>query len=301
VKNRIPVPRLIVNGKSAGRSDLRSAITTLRKKGIALEVRSTFEGGDVERFVNEAINEGVSRLLIGGGDGSINEAFDALLKHERNTRPELGILPLGTANDFASACRIPENLEEALLLASQGETIAVDALTANDRTVANIATAGFGAQVTAETPSVLKNFFGGGAYTLTGIVKALGFKPYKGRIISADMEIEGKAIIGAICNGRQAGGGQQLAPKALLTDGLMDVVLVLDFPASELNTVIEEILNTELNGKFVKRFRTHTLEVHSSEGMPCNLDGEPYQTDRILFNVVEKAIDIVLPPDCPCV
>ena len=112
MKNRIPVPRLIVNGKSAGRSDLRSAITTLRKKGIALEVRSTFEGGDVERFVNEAINEGVSRLLIGGGDGSINEAFDALLKHERNTRPELGILPLGTANDFASACHIPENLEK---------------------------------------------------------------------------------------------------------------------------------------------------------------------------------------------
>jgi diacylglycerol kinase family enzyme len=81
----------------------------------------------------------------------------------------------------------------------------------------------------------LKNFLGGGAYTLMGLVKALGFKPYSGRIISTEMEIEGDAIIGAVCNGRQAGGGQQLAPKASLTDGLMDIVLVLDFPATSIS------------------------------------------------------------------
>jgi len=301
MKNGIPTPRLIVNGKSSGRADLRSAIISLRKSGVALEVRSTFEAGDVRRFVDEAIHEGVRRLLIGGGDGSVNEIFDALLKHQRNTRPEVGILPLGTANDFASGCLIPGNLDEALALAVRGATTAIDALTANDRTVANIATAGFGAQVTVETPPVLKNFLGGGAYTLTGIVKALGFRPYHGRIISSDLEIEGEAIIGAICNGRQAGGGQQLAPQASLTDGLMDVVLVMAFPASKLNTVIEEVLDPEINGKFVKRFRTDTLEVHSNEGMPCNLDGEPYQADRVVFTVVKKAIDIVLPPNCPCI
>lgn len=293
--------RLIVNGKSAGRADLRSAITDLRSMDIALDVRSTFEAGDVQRLVDEAIAEGVGRLLIGGGDGSVNEAFDALLRHERAERPELGILPLGSANDFATACKIPQNLYQALLLACQGMTTAIDAIRANDRTVANIATAGFGAKITAETPPELKNFLGGGAYTLMGLVKALGFKPYSGRIVSAQFEIEGKAIIGAVCNGRQAGGGQQLAPKASLTDGLMDIVLVLDFPATEVNTVIKEVLDPDLNGTFVKRFQTAVLEVHSSESIPCNLDGEPYQGDNILFSVVENAIDVVLPPDCPCI
>jgi len=293
--------RLIVNGKSAGRADLRSAITDLRSRGIALDVRSTFEAGDVQRLVNEAIAEGVGRLLVGGGDGSVNEAFDALLRHDRSERPELGILPLGSANDFATACKIPQNLCEALLLACQGKTTAIDAIRANDRTVANIATAGFGAKITAETPPELKNFLGGGAYTLMGLIKALGFKPYSGRIVSAQIEIEAKAIIGAVCNGRQAGGGQQLAPKASLTDGLMDIILVLDFPATEVNTVIKEVLDPDLSGTYVKRFQTAVLEVYSSESIPCNLDGEPYQGDNILFSVVAKAIDVVLPPDCPCI
>jgi lipid kinase YegS len=293
--------RLIVNGKSAGRSDLRSAITDLRTNGIALDVRSTFEAGDVHRLIDEAIHEGVGRLVIGGGDGSVNEAFDALLNHDRNERPKLGILPLGSANDFATACMIPQDLYEALSLACYGKTTAIDAIRANDRTVANIATAGFGAKITAETPPELKNFLGGGAYTLMGLVKVLGFKPYPGRIISEKIEIEGKAIIGAVCNGRQAGGGQQLAPKASLTDGLMDVILVLDFPATEVNKVIKEVLDPDLNGTFVKRFQTSELEIHASESMPCNLDGEPYQADNIIFSIVEKAIDVVLPLDCPCI
>ena len=293
--------RLIVNGKSAGRSDLRSAITNLRSRDIALDVRSTFEAGDVQRLISEAIHEGVKRLIIGGGDGSVNEAFDALLNYDQSERPELGILPLGSANDFATACKIPQDLHAALSLACQGKTTAIDAIRANDRTVANIATAGFGAKITAETPPELKNFLGGGAYTLMGLVKALGFKPYSGRIVSAEIEIEGKAIIGAVCNGRQAGGGQQLAPRASLTDGLMDIVLVLDFPATEINTVIKEVLDPGLSSKFVKRFQTAVLEVHSSQSMPCNLDGEPYQADRIIFSIVEKAVDVVLPPDCPCI
>jgi lipid kinase YegS len=293
--------RLIVNGKSASRSDLRSAITNLRDEGIALDVRSTFEAGDVHRLIAEAIREGVRRLLIGGGDGSVNEAFDALLNHDRSERPELGIVPLGSANDFATACMIPQDLCEALSLACHGKTTAVDAIRANDRTVANIATAGFGAKITAETPPELKNFLGGGAYTLMGLVKALGFKPYSGRIISGEMEIEGNAIIGAVCNGRQAGGGQQLAPNASLTDGLMDIILVLDFPATEVNKVIKEVLDPDLNGTYVKRFQTSEIKIQTGESTPCNLDGEPYQADNIIFSIVEKAIDVVLPLDCPCI
>ncbi len=65
--------------------------------------------------------------------------------------------------------------------------------------------------------------------------------------------------------------------------------------------VIKEVLNPELDGVFVKRFRTDTLEVHSNDVTPCNLDGEPYQADKILFKVLEKAVDVVLPPDCPCI
>ena len=83
MENSIPAPRLIVNGNSVGRADLRSATSALRENGMPLDVRSTSDIGDVKRFVDEAVNEGVRRLVTGGGDSSINQFFDALLKHER--------------------------------------------------------------------------------------------------------------------------------------------------------------------------------------------------------------------------
>ncbi len=66
-------------------------------------------------------------------------------------------------------------IREAIELAVNGDAVAVDCVQANDRYFINIAAAGFGAEITAETPVELKNFLGGGAYTLTGLVKALGF------------------------------------------------------------------------------------------------------------------------------
>lgn len=294
-------PRIIVNGKAAGRADLREAIDLTRASQGGLQVRSTFESGDVHRLVDEAIADGVKRLLIGGGDGSVNEVFDALLRHPAEQRPELGIVPLGSANDLACACEIPTDPAAALALACEGQAHAVDAIRANERIVANVATAGFGAQVTAETPAELKNFLGGGAYTLMGMIKALGFKPYHGRIVHSDFELEGKSIIGAICNGRLAGGGQPLAPAAKLNDGLMDVLLVLDFPTTDINVVIREALDPEVDGRYVKRFQARELEVHSTDSMPCNLDGEPFQAEVIRFSVEASAINLVLPAQCPCI
>jgi len=87
-----------------------------------------------------------------------------MAKLPREQRPQLGILPLGTANDFATACRIPLEGVAALRFAVTGETVPVDIVRANERHFMNIATAGFGAKITAETPEELKHFLGGCLY-----------------------------------------------------------------------------------------------------------------------------------------
>ena len=97
--------RLILNGKKAGLPEIRTAISDLRTQGHTVEVRVTWEHGDVHRFVREAVNEGIPRIVAGGGDGTVNEIADAIVKLETADRPEVAILPLGTANDFATACR----------------------------------------------------------------------------------------------------------------------------------------------------------------------------------------------------
>ena len=130
----------------------------------------------------------------------------ALLDQEK--RPAMGILPLGTANDFATCCTIPTDPLAALKLSLEGKPVAVDLIQANERFFINVASAGFGAAVTTETPVELKNFLAGGAYTLMGMVKILNFSPYAVRLKAENYEYEGEAVIGAICNGRQAGGGR---------------------------------------------------------------------------------------------
>ena len=292
--------RIILNGKKAGYESVRTAIAALRKEVKGVEVRVTYEYGDVERFVAEAIEDSIDRLVIGGGDGSVNEIVDAMAKLPREQRPELAILPLGTANDFATACQIPMDSLEALRLAVSGETCSIDIAKANERHFANMATAGFGAQVTAETPVALKNFLGGGAYTLTGVLKAINFVPYRGKLKTPDLESEETGVVAAICNGRQAGGGQVLAPKAFINDGLLDVLIVKEVLGADIFTLLEEIKNPTHTGRYIKYFQTPWIETESEEIIPVNLDGEPYQSKKIRFESVPDAIDLVLPASCPC-
>jgi lipid kinase YegS len=292
--------RLILNGKKAGLDDVRAAVTTLRREGVDVEVRVTWEYGDAERLVNEAADDGIPRLVAAGGDGTINEVVSGLAKLACDQRPELALLPLGTANDFATACAIPMPPTDALRLAANGRSHPVDIVRANERYFINVATGGFGAQVAADTPPALKNFLGGGAYTLSAVVKVLNFTHSQGRLLAEGVDIEGSTIMGAVCNGRQAGGGQILAPNAKIDDGLLDIILILAFPIGNVAQVIQEVMNPSLPGEYIKRFRSPWVESWPHQTRSVNLDGEPYTADHIRFECLPGEIRLVLPDDCPC-
>ncbi|MCH4293519.1 YegS/Rv2252/BmrU family lipid kinase [Shewanella sp. 3B26] len=323
--------RILLNGKKAGLEPVRAAILAARRHGN-VEVRVTFEGGDIDRLVAEAVADACQRLVAAGGDGTVNECVSALMRFDEAKRPELAIMPLGTANDFATACTIPIALEQALRLAQTGEARAIDCVKViagaehaegcsfaegsslaegsspadgsslaegSARYFINVASGGFGAKVTAETPVALKNFLGGGAYTLAGIVQALSFAPYQGTIKLPNQQSQEHVIVGAICNGRQAGGGQQLAPKAMLNNGLLDTIALRHFPMEALPQVLSELANQDTDGEYVRRIRTPWVEWHSDEVMPINLDGEPIAARRIRFEAIAAAIKLVLPQLCP--
>ena len=106
-------------------------------------------------------------------------------------------------------------------------------------------------------------------------------------------------IVAAVCNGRQAGGGQQLSPSALIDDGLLDIVGLVNFSTEALGQVIKELTEPETSGDYVIRFRVPWAEWESDVEMPINLDGEPIKTKQIRFEVLSKAIHLVLPENCP--
>lgn len=292
--------RLIINGKKAERADVRDAVHRLRREGHAIDVRVTWERGDAARFVAEAAREGVERVIAGGGDGSVSEIANGLMAVDPAMRPAMAILPLGTANDFATACGVPTDPVGALALAVRGTPVPVDLARANDGFFVNVASGGFGAAVTADTPVELKNFLGGGAYTIMGLLKAINFRPYECAIRTPQGVVEGSVVIGAICNGRQAGGGQPLAPHALIDDGLLDVVFLRPFPVANAPHVAAEITSRVASAEFVVRLQVPWIELEAREPLPINLDGEPIAEHRIRFAVAPGCLRMVLPADCPC-
>ncbi len=125
--------RFILNGKKAEQEEIRAAVYSLRSQSADIQVRVTWEQGDGERLVREAGREGVKRIVSGGGDGTLNEVINGLAGLEKGKRPELAILPLGTANDFATSCSIPHAPLDALTLTLSGTSRDVDIVQANKR------------------------------------------------------------------------------------------------------------------------------------------------------------------------
>ncbi|CNH57338.1 lipid kinase [Yersinia aldovae] len=292
----MPRTLLILNGKEAGNPEVRNAVKMLREEGFVLYVRVTWEQGDAKRFVDESTALDVHTVIAAGGDGTINEVANALMTVAAKQRPCLGILPLGTANDFATSCSIPLQLDNALQLAVKGRAVAIDlARVNNERYFINMATGGFGARITTETPEKLKAALGGVSYFIHGLMRMDALKADSCEIRGPDFAWAGDALVIGIGNGRQAGGGQPLCPTAMINDGLLELRLLT---ADELfPTLLNSLLSGEKN-KNVVEATLPWLEISAPHDITFNLDGEPISGTHFRIEVVPNALQCRLPPNC---
>ncbi|RMH93363.1 lipid kinase YegS [Lysobacter pythonis] len=304
---------LTLNGKSAGRKDVREAVERLRDGGLPLQVRVTWEGGDAARHVAEAMAMDARMVIAGGGDGSLNEVVNALMEYAGQGRelPSLAVLPLGTANDFATSAGIPLEPGAALAFARACRPRAVDVLkieaAGETRWCVNLATAGFGTQVTVDTDPVLKRRLGGLAYLVTGLGKLGDAESANARVRGADFEWRGDYIAMGIGNGRQAGGGNALCPEALIDDARIDLTLVPPPPEGgqgfgEMLSVLGTALASGSNAALAEVAvcaRSPWLALEADAPFVLNLDGEPFEARAFRIECVPKALRLHLPPDSP--
>ena len=289
--------QLILNGKVAGNDALKTAVARQRAVGHSIEVRVTLEKGDARRCVAGAGE--VDLVIAAGGDGTLNEVVHGLMDLSRVARPVLGVVPLGTANDFAIGCGIPHDPDQALALCMEGKEAPVDVGKANEHWFLNAASIGFGAEITASTPPELKRLLGHAAYTVMGAILAMNVHHYRGTLTMPDREITGSGPVAIVGNGRQAGGGLQVTPRARVDDGLLDVLSVRDIPALALLTAARELQELSPDGEYINYWQTPWAEVHTEEAIPVNLDGEPMQFSSVRYEAVPRAIRLIVPPNCP--
>lgn len=299
--------RLILNGKSAGDDDLRGAVRALREEGIALDVRVTWEDGDAERYVAEAIVDGVDTVIAAGGDGTLSEVATTLAHRDESAAalPSLGLVPLGTANDFATAAGIPDEALPALRLVREVVAVPMDLLRIDtgdgSHWCANLASGGFGTEVTVETDEGLKKMLGGLAYLITGIARLGRIEPMSARVRGPEFDWQGDFIALGIGNGRQAGGGQALCPDALVDDGVLDLTLVPELSgevAATLGTLVKDGKHAALD-RVATRVRLPWVELEADQPLTLNLDGEPLQSRRFRIECVPGRVRMHLPVACP--
>ncbi|QTS88113.1 lipid kinase YegS [Ectopseudomonas khazarica] len=287
---------LILHGKQALNEEVRAAVNGLRERGWDLAVRLTWEGGDAERLVEEGLAAGYRTLIAGGGDGTLRDVVEALVK--ARSEASLALLPLGTANDFAHAAGIALAPAAALALL-EVEPVSVDVGMAGERAFLNMATGGFGSNVTANTPEELKKVLGGAAYLLTGLSRFSEVRAATGRFHGPDFDWQGEFLALGIGNGRQAGGGHVLCPQARVDDGLLDVCIVP--AAQDVVTTLGTLLSGGMRGlqSVAINARLPWVEVEASEGLDLNLDGEPMTSERLRFDAVPAALRLHLPEHSP--
>ncbi|QVN05744.1 lipid kinase YegS [Pseudomonas rhodesiae] len=288
---------LILHGKQALNEDVRSAVLARREQGWELAVRVTWEGGDAQRLVREALDDGYTHIIAGGGDGTLRDVAEAMAQAKADA--SLVLMPLGTANDFAKAAGVPLEPAQALALLDVAPR-AIDLGQVGGQIFLNMATGGFGSQVTANTSEDLKKILGGAAYLFTGLTRFSELKAAYGELEGPGFQWKGEMLALGIGNGRQAGGGHALCPEAMADDGLLDVS-ILPAPQEVVGTLRELMSNGwGLDNMFV-RARLPWVQIKQAEGLYINLDGEPLQGDDLRFEALPKALRVHLPLGSPLV
>ncbi|MGI9480908.1 MAG: lipid kinase YegS [Hyphomicrobiales bacterium] len=292
-------PLLIMHKKSCTRPEVKEAVKGVRNSGQQVEVFIPWTKRDMRRAIKKYVGKGAARIIAGGGDGTLNAVVNGLMKKGLNEKVSLGVFPLGTANDFARGISVPaDNLEAALELACTGAATPIDVGRMNGKYFINVASGGFGSEITATTPQDMKKALGGTAYTLMGIAKVSKLKPYLCKFTAAgEPPGETAMLVMAVGNSRYAGGAFDVAPKADLTDGLLDIAVLSEFAPGEVAKVASELSDpfNETN-QFLLYRQKASFSIESDRPLHINLDGEPVVGTRFDFDISSGALSVVMGP-----
>lgn len=288
--------RLIYNPTS-GREEIKKRLPDilqrLERGGIETSCHATIGEGDATLAAAEAIERGFDMVIAAGGDGTLYEVINGMA--EKEGRPPLGIIPLGTTNDFARALGIPKHWEYACDLITQQYTRSVDLGKANSKYFINIAGGGSMTELTYEVPSKMKTIIGQLAYYMKGLEKLPRLRPTELYFRSEGIELHDEFMLFLIANSNSVGGFEKLAPDASLDDGMFDVFILRKCNLAEFIRLATLALRGEhVNDPHMISFKTNHLQVTSPDYVQLNLDGEYGGTLPCTFSVLPQHLRIIV-------
>ncbi|MBA4115857.1 MAG: lipid kinase [Rubrobacter sp.] len=289
---------LIVNARSrTGEKAFEQASRLLDSLGVEVGVSyALHDPARLTETVKEAVSEGHDPIILGGGDGSVSSAVD-FLAHNGVT---LGLLPLGTANDFARTLEIPSGLEEACETIACGKVVDVDLGLAGDNLYVNVASVGLGVEATRSLSPRLKKSIGPLAYPVAAIQAFIKHEPFTGRLSFPDGDHEpvdyGRLLQVAVGNGRFYGGGMVVAPGSGIDDQSLDVYAIKLGRRRDLLGVARYLKSGDfVRNESVDHFRTSRVLLETEPELQINVDGELVAKTPEEFSVAANALHVIVP------
>jgi YegS/Rv2252/BmrU family lipid kinase len=212
------------------------------------------------------------------------------------TRVALGILPVGTANDFARQVGISDDLNAAMDVVLRRRPVVIDTAAMNGRRFLNVSSGGIGAEATAETPADAKASLGPVAYFISGLRKLAGFEPRRALFEAPGFKLQHDFLLFAVGNARATGGGTLVTPRASVRDGLLDVCIVGAMPRKEFARLVLRVKRGEhLESEGVHYMQVPWIRITAAQPMTVTLDGEPAELRQAYYQVRPRDLLIHLP------
>jgi YegS/Rv2252/BmrU family lipid kinase len=294
------VARLIINpraGRGRGRRHARRLRRYLERSGLTFRASFSRAAGDVERQVRRACEDGCRHVVVVGGDGTVHEAVNGILS--AGTGAALGLIPLGTGNDFAKAVGLPTGWREACdrVVAAIGRPPRhIDAARCNDFYFANGIGIGFDAMVTVASER-LKWLPGSVAYVVA-LVEAMiaGIPRTAARIVVDNEAFDQEMSLAVVCNGQYIGGVFHIAPRALNDDGMLQLVLAEGVNRRQVLRLAPKVIRGTHEGapeaKFIDGRR---FVIDTDFPLPVEADGEVRYLDaqRLEIEILPGALPVL--------
>lgn len=294
------VPTAIILNPTAGRgcgAKMRAAIQASLPEAQLFE---TSHPGHAVELARRAAEAGNGLVVAAGGDGTLGEVLNGIM----GSGAKLGIIPVGTGNDFARTLGIGANFNLALETLQRGVTKAVDvgkATIGNEsRYFLNVAGAGFDSRcatrINEHRPKVLAKLSGTSAYIVAVLSELRCYQTTALRLELDDRVVETRAILCAIANAQSYGGGMKVAPDADLCDGLFDICLIKDISALEFLRAFPGVFSGKhIHHPQVEMFRASHVKLESQPPLPVLVDGDIMGCSPAEFEMVPKGIEVLAP------
>ncbi len=268
----------------------------LKAHGVSFEIFRTEAPGHATELARKALEEGFSIVAAAGGDGTVNEVAQALV----NTEAALGVIPIGSGNDFVKAVGIPKALPQALEVLCRGRVKEVDVGVVETeggarRYFFNCFGAGIDGQIALDYKR-MRYLRGELGYLWAAVLEVIRFRGVRARVEAEGFSYEGKVALLPLQNGPFAGGGFHVAPGASPDDGLLDMVIVDDRSIPRRFPLLKRFRDgTYFRLPGIKRLHVKEARVELERSLPAHLDGEvlPRPVARLRAEVVPGALKVV--------